>query len=66
VQDLATFDDCMFKDTGAATKVDQDNAAADALGVYGTPAVLLDSLLFSGFPGRRYIGAYVRTHSSSR
>jgi hypothetical protein len=48
----------------AAKVVRQDLIAADYLGVAGTPAVLLDDLLFKGSPGFAYLQRYVEARRS--
>lgn len=50
--------ECVVDGDGAKV-VEEDLEVARELGLSGTPSVLLDSLLFHGSPGRRYLEAYV-------
>ncbi len=58
VGDTARFSGCL-RDDSALEEVRRDLADARELSILGTPAVLLDSLLFTGAPPLRYLRAYI-------
>mgnify|MGYP001454433258 CR=1 FL=1 len=59
IRDLEKFDSCM-KAEEPQRVLDRDLAASQQLGIIGTPAVLVDSLLFTGSPGHHYLLRYIR------
>jgi 2-hydroxychromene-2-carboxylate isomerase len=59
IADTVSFGACL-DDPSARETVVADAVLARELGVIGTPSVLLDSLFFTGSPGLRYYGAYVK------
>lgn len=60
ISDTTTFKKCL-RSSAVHDKVSSDSAAAVSLGVPGTPAILVDSVLFLGNPGRRRLEALIDT-----
>lgn len=63
MSDSRVFGECMTSPE-VANRIAVDLSAADELQITGTPALLVDSLLFSGSPGRTYLRAYIQRASS--
>ena len=57
VDDPAELNRCVEEEAPEA--IARDLRLARAVGVTGTPGVAIDSLLFTGFPGARYLKAYI-------
>lgn len=60
ISDIAQYQRCLT-DSVTVGRINRDLSDAEAIGVSGTPALLLDSLLFIGSPGEKYLEAYVRS-----
>ncbi len=65
VADTIRFNRCL-EGTQAREAIDRDLSAARAVGVRGTPAILMNDLLFRGSPGRSYMEAYLRSERRRR
>ena len=59
LQDSASFAACTSNDQVLA-RIRADVAAAQSLGIRGTPLVLLDSTLIQGAPTSEYLRGYLR------
>lgn len=59
VEDIDEFIRCAEAEA-SMERIEEDFEAATELGIYDTPTILLDSLLFTGSPGVRYLDAYIR------
>jgi protein-disulfide isomerase len=64
IVDTVAFTTCLHDD-GVLAEVRRDITDGARLGLRGTPLVLVDSLLFRGLPGIRFLSWYVQQHRAN-